>query len=344
MPPAARGLFADRHQQWREAQALELHTGFVGFGAAFKGAEVNTGFGMGFYTGFFELGDQLFGIAGTAKYAKLDAIPCRAAIRQGDFWLKGLGARAFFGGSGDWGGGRGSSYRFGRGGNRCGRRRGFGGRRRFDRRCGLRRLGFFGGSCCDSWGRGGGGCRWCGGGFGRGRWGACRSGGWGGCFGRCWHRGGSRLGRGNRCGSRCSWCWHRFVLRCWRGGGGLDRQGGSGFVGFFLADHVWRGRGGSLFCWWGGDVCVFDFARGRGRGHHGVRLRHRRRAGGVVKHRYRRQGDHQARCGNAELLFEGRAQVGQCPCAGGGGFGRLGGGAGFGALFGFGLIVHDCLG
>ena len=140
MPPAARGLFADRHQQWREAQALELHTGFVGFGAAFKGAEVNTGFGMGFYTGFFELGDQLFGIAGTAKYAKLDAIPCRAAIRQGDFWLKGLGARAFFGGSGDWGGGRGSSYRFGRGGNRCGRRRGFGGRRRFDRRCGLRRL------------------------------------------------------------------------------------------------------------------------------------------------------------------------------------------------------------
>mgnify|MGYP000193243685 CR=1 FL=1 len=60
MPPAARGLFADRHQQWREAQALELHTGFVGFGAAFKGAEVNTGFGMGFYTGFFELGDQLF--------------------------------------------------------------------------------------------------------------------------------------------------------------------------------------------------------------------------------------------------------------------------------------------
>lgn len=95
MPPAARGLFADRHQQWREAQALELHTGFVGFGAAFKGAEVNTGFGMGFYTGFFELGDQLFGIAGTAKYAKLDAIPCRAAIRQGDFWLKGLGARGF---------------------------------------------------------------------------------------------------------------------------------------------------------------------------------------------------------------------------------------------------------
>ena len=74
MPAPLLNLLAQRHQQGREAQILELGRGFIRFGAALERAQMHAGFGVGLHASFLQLGHHFFGVAGIGEHPQLNPV------------------------------------------------------------------------------------------------------------------------------------------------------------------------------------------------------------------------------------------------------------------------------